>query len=121
MASKDHRLGFCRVHIHAITAVKLSMLQLSDQERDFYRESLPFKAPELLEGTTGHTPATDTYAYGYLINDIGYFCNIDILMSLGTRCMDKDPSRRKRLTVIARELSYFVTRYQKYERQGRIP
>jgi hypothetical protein len=94
------------------------MLESSDQERDIYRKRLPYKAPELVDGTTGNTTAADTYAYGYLINDIGYFCNIDILMSLGTRCMDKVPSRRKRLAVVSRELSYFERRYQYKEKQG---
>ncbi|XP_072051837.1 uncharacterized protein [Amphiura filiformis] len=90
-------------------------LQLSDQDKAVYRESLPFKAPELIEGITGQTEATDTYAFGYLMYDVGYFCKIDILRALVKGCMDKDPSQRKQVSVVATELSFFAKRYQQKE------
>ena len=80
-------------------------LQLSEREKVQWREGCPYKAPELIDGTTGHTTATDKYAYGFVIDDIGFFLDIKILSTLGKKCMNIDPEKRPDLKDVARELS----------------
>ena len=79
-------------------------LQLSEREKVQWREGCPYKAPELIDGTTGHTTATDKYAYGFVIDDIGFFRDIKILSTLGKKCMNTDPEMRPNLKDVAREL-----------------
>ena len=80
-------------------------LQLSEREKVQWREGCPYKAPELIDGATGHTTATDKFAYGFVIDDIGFFRDIKILSTLGKKCMDTDPEMRPNLKDVARELS----------------
>ena len=90
-------------------------LQLSEKEKAYYRRYLPHQAPELIDGISSATIASDVYAYGHLINDIGYFCKIKVLRKIARWCVKKEPGQRIQLTTISKELPHHVALYQNKE------
>ncbi len=92
-------------------------LQLSEDEKAVYRQHLPHQAPELIDGISSATIASDIYAYGQLIDDIGYFCEIKVLCKLAKWCLKKEPRQRTQLKTISARLSRQVARYQNKEKK----
>ncbi len=95
-------------------------LRLSEEEKATYRKYQPHQAPELVDGISGPTIASDVYAYGRLIDDIGVFGRINILCCLARKCLNQSPRLRLRrqITTIAKELSNHVDLYQTKEETG---
>ena len=94
----------------------LPPLQCSGEERAYYRLYLLHQAPELIDGISSATVASDVYAYGSLIYDIGYFCKIKALCKIAKWCLLKEPGQRKQLNSVSVELSHHVARYQEKEK-----
>ncbi len=64
----------------------------------------PSIAPEVLSRKTGDTYASETYAVGYILQQIGLSYSIDAVQRLGNNCMDEDPDKRPSLNEIVGKL-----------------
>ena len=60
----------------------------------------PRIAPELLYGHTGDTQATETYALGYMLRELGLVFEIERLERLGETCQSHRPDHRLTLDMV---------------------
>ena len=116
--SKMHKVGFVHTDLNISNVLLFRRNQGPfSTERSWQAKITGLEsAKPMYAASPDHIEATDIYAFGVLIACIGHFRNIRILSTMAERCMNEEPSERTPLAVIARELSYFISRYQRKER-----
>jgi len=119
--TKMHKVGFVHTDLHTgnVLLFQRNLQGAFSTERSWQAKVIGLEsAKPMYAASPVYTEATDIYAFGFLIACIGHFRNIGILSTMAERCMKEEPSERIPLAVISRELSYFISRYQKKERWG---